>query len=339
MSTARHSRGNTTGMNLMVGFQGTTLEAELKGIIRDFHIGGIVLFRRNIESPGQLRALLQEAQAYSRQVMGRPLWVAIDQEGGPVQRLRPPFAQLPSAQSLADSGPETLVAWCRTAALELRQLGIQINLAPVLDVVRDPSSHFMAERSLGSNPEKVSQLGALWIRTLQEEGVAATAKHFPGLGRANLDPHHFAPVIRWESETAMAEDLLPFETAIKAGVHCVMTSHARYPDQDEAWPATFSPRINHDCLRRRLGFGGVLLSDDLDMAAVSMNLSFEEMARQGLRSTLDFFLLCQASEHIEAFYGALRQAVAGDRSLADLHNRSILRIEALQKHFQARERD
>ena len=114
--------------------------------------------------------------------------------------------------------------------------------------------NFMAERSLGSDPQQVAHLGEIWIRTLQEQGLSATGKHFPGLGRAASDPHHYAPVIRWESDDAIAEDLLPFRQAIQAGVHCIMTSHALYPALDADWPATLSPAINHEWLRNRLGF-------------------------------------------------------------------------------------
>ncbi len=138
----------------MVGFGGTTLEEELKYLIRAFHIGGVVIFKRNVTGPEQLQALLTEAQEYARETMGRTLWVAIDQEGGPVQRLLPPFTQLPSARELAARGPDAISEWAARAASEMRSSGIDINLAPVLDVVGEGESQFMAERSLGSDPRR-----------------------------------------------------------------------------------------------------------------------------------------------------------------------------------------
>ncbi len=327
MTSRTHRRDEDLGRHLMVGFRGTTLEEELKLLIKEFHIGGVVIFKRNVENPEQLKTLLTEAQRYARESLGRPLRVAIDQEGGPVQRLVPPFLQLPSARELAALGPEAVHEWAARAASDLRQMGIHINLAPVLDVVPEGASLFMAERSLGHKPSVVAGLGEIWIRALQMHGISATGKHYPGLGRAELDPHHHAPVIRWENDEAMAEDLLPFRQAILAGVLGIMTSHAFYPALDGDWPATLSPAINCDWLRKRLGFKGLLFSDDMDMAAISGRYSFEEMARQGLRGTIDFFLLCQEGRNIEPLYRALAAAVYQDRSLAALHRQSLLRID------------
>jgi len=317
------------GLHLLVGFKGLTPDEELKSIIRDFRIGGIVLFRRNIQSPDQLLMLLEETQAFARETLGRPLWVAIDQEGGPVQRFMPPFTRLPSAQELALQGPQAVVEWSAKAAADLRRMKIQINLAPVLDVMPEGKSHFMEARSLGSAPERVAQLGSLWIKTLQENGISATAKHYPGLGQAESDPHHYAPVIRWQNEQAMQRDLKPFREAVKAGVHCFMTSHALYPYLDPDWPATLSPKINKEWLRQQLGFEGVLLSDDLDMAAVSERYSWDRMVRQGLLASIDFFLLCQRSENIEPFSRALSNAIARDPALEEAHQQSLFRIEKL----------
>jgi beta-N-acetylhexosaminidase len=320
------------GAHLWVGFEGTTLDRELRYIIQDFRVGGIVLFKRNIESPDQLRGLLEEAQAFARESLGRGICVAIDQEGGLVQRLKPPFTQLEAARDLAAAGPEALIRSAAKAAAELRQTGIHINLAPVLDVVAGGKSSFMEKRSLSSDPKIVSELGAMWIRQLQEEGISATAKHFPGLGLAESDPHHFAPVIHWRNDTAMENDLLPFRGAVKAGAHCFMTSHALYPYLDPVWPATLSSKINRERLREEMGFNGVLLSDDLDMAAVAHGYSWKEMAAQGTSATIDFFLLCQRSENIEHFYRALSDVLGSDAASNGRHEESALRIERLLEH-------
>jgi beta-N-acetylhexosaminidase len=265
--------------------------------------------------------------------LGRPLWVSIDQEGGPVQRLIPPFTCLPSARELALQGAGAVMDWAATAARELREVGVQVNLAPVLDVMPEGKPTFMEERSLGANPERVADLGRVWIDALQRNGVSATAKHYPGLGSAELDPHHFAPVIRWSSDAAMWRDILPFQKAIEAGVHCIMTSHALYPDLDQEWPATLSPNVSRSLLREKLGFEGVLLSDDMDMAAILENYSWDVVVRQGLLSSIDFFLLCQHSKNVEPFYRALSDATTRDSVLANAHNESLKRIERfLNRH-------
>ena len=331
---SRAESNSLAGIHLLVGFRGLGPEQELKSIIKDFHIGGIVLFKRNIDTREQLLDLLQEAQAYARATLGRPLWIAIDQEGGPVQRLVPPFTQLPSAHDLAAQGKQALIEWSTKAALDLRECGIQINLAPVLDVLPEEESHFMRERCLGSDPHRVAEMGRLWIDILQKNGISATAKHYPGLGLAQSDPHHFAPVIHWETREAMENALLPFREAVKAGVHCVMTSHARYPFLDSAWPATLSPSINREWLRNRLHFNGVLFSDDLDMAAVCGNYSWQDIVSQGISSTIDFFLLCQNPDNIGTLYEALRNALSAGSQNFDLHQESLRRIERLFRQHQ-----
>ncbi len=323
------------GIHLMVGFRGVRLEEELEGLIRDHHIGGAVLFRRNIENPEQLRELVRSARECARRHLGRPILLAVDQEGGPVQRLKsPPFERLPSARALANEGRESVRGWAATAARELKSFGMHINLAPVLDVLpEDHSEHFMAERCLGSDPLQVAELGCAWIEALQQEGVSATAKHFPGLGHAQSDPHHYATVIQWANEASTERDLEPFRQAVAHGVHCVMTSHSLYPAVDAEWPATLSPTLCSQWLRHRLGFDGVLLSDDLDMAAVARRFTWETVARQGILATIDFFLLCQNPENIGPFALELTGWLGRSPELAALHDRSVSRIETLYRRL------
>jgi beta-N-acetylhexosaminidase len=322
------------GIHLFIGFRGMALEDELKYLIREYRPGGIVLFKRNIEGPQQLKNLVAGAQALALEELKRPLLFAIDQEGGSVQRLPPHFTSIPSASSLAEQGPEAVCQWAATCAADLRQIGVQINFAPVLDIVADGKEHFMGSRSFGSTPAMVSDLGSIWIETLQANGISATAKHFPGLGGAGLDPHHFAPVIADESMDGFHFHLIPFASAVRAGVNCVMTSHAVYPAVDPYWPATLSREIGLRWLRQRLGFEGVLLGDDLDMAAIAENYSPEEIAFRGLSCATDFFLLCQKSESIEPICRALTDQLERDRSLQEFHFDTVKRIEMLRRfHF------
>lgn len=322
------------GIHLFIGFRGMDLEDELKFLIREYRPGGIVLFKRNIDGPEQLKNLVAGAQALALKELGRLLFFAIDQEGGSVQRLAPHFTSIPSASSLAGQGPEAVRQWAAICAADLRRIGIQINFAPVLDVVAEGGNHFMGSRSFGSTPAAVSDLGSIWIEALQANGVSATAKHFPGLGRAELDPHHFSPVIAGDSMENFHLHLIPFASAVKAGVNCMMTSHAVYPAIDPDWPATLSLEIGLKWLRQRLGFGGVLFGDDLDMAAISENYSPEEIAFRGLACGTDFFLLCQKSQSIEPMFKALTDLLKKDRSLQEFHFDTVERLEMLRRfHF------
>jgi beta-N-acetylhexosaminidase len=321
------------GRQLLVGFEGTTFGTDLRALLREFAVGGIVLFKRNVDNREQLQVLLEETQAWAREQLGRQLWVAIDHEGGAVQRLPAPYTQLPAALDLAARGGADVAATAATGARELRATGIHVNFAPVLDVVSDPDAHFLARRSLGPDPEAVARLGCAWIRALQDHGLSATAKHFPGLGQADLDPHHHAPIVQWRDDDAMERDLVPFRAAVAEGVDCVMTSHALYPQLDPVWPATLSAAVNRRWLRAELGFTGILVSDDLAMAAVYGRYSWEEIARQGLLAGTDWFLLCQDSAHIEPFYRALWDGICGRVELRDAHRDACARIDALaRKH-------
>jgi beta-N-acetylhexosaminidase len=318
------------GVHLFIGFNGLGLEEELKSLITEYRPAGVVLFKRNNAGREQLEELVSSAPALAMEVLHHPLLFAVDQEGGSVQRLAPYYSSLPSAQSLAEQGREAVARWAAICAGDLRTIGVQIDFAPVLDVVAAGSDHFMGSRTFGATPEQVSELGSVWIETLQASGISATAKHFPGLGRAGLDPHHFAPVIGEQREEDFARDLVPFEAAVRAGVHCMMTSHAVYRAVDPAWPATFSREICRKRLRERMGFGGVLFADDLDMAAISENYSPEESARLGLGCSIDFFLLCQKSENIEPMYRAISDQLRADSQLQGFHRDSAQRIARLR---------
>lgn len=321
------------GIHLFTGFMGLRLNDDLKDFIRKFRPGGLVLFRRNIEGRQQVKALVSELARFGLEELGRPLLFAIDQEGGTVQRLAPLFTELPSAKELAAEGTEAVLTWTRKAAADLISIGIQINFAPVLDIVPE-GPHFMHPRSLGADPETVSELGRAWIKGLQENGISATAKHFPGLGRAALDPHHFVPVIENDSPEKFALDLVPFEQAIRAGVHCVMTSHAVYPSIDPERPATLSYEINQRRLRKALGFEGVLFCDDLDMEAIGNHFTQEQSVRWGLESSADFVLLCQKINNIGKFHSALTHLIESDEQVREAHRRSLSRIERLFRfHF------
>ncbi len=319
------------GIHLFIGFRGMSLEEELKYLIRDYRPGGVVLFKRNIECPGQLKDLVSNVQAFALDELKRPILFSIDQEGGTVQRLAPHFRSLPDVRSIAKKGVEAVSEWAAVCAADLNEIGIQINFAPVLDIVEEDKNHFMESRTFGSTPAQVSDLGGIWIETLQANRISATAKHFPGLGRAGLDPHHFSPVIANDNLDDFHKDLIPFRSAVRLGVNCIMTSHAVYPSVDPEWPATLSHEISYVWLRERLGFGGILFSDDLDMAAISENYSPDEIAKRGLSCGTDFFLLCQRNESIEPFHRALADLLSRDKSLEKFHSASLHRVELLRQ--------
>ncbi|MCG2823004.1 MAG: beta-N-acetylhexosaminidase, partial [Desulfobulbaceae bacterium] len=237
---------NALGGLFMVGLPGTELDDSTRDLINRYGINNFILFKRNAENPEQIRTLcLGLADACRAAGLGAPL-ISIDQEGGTVARLKGPhFTEFPDARALAESdrAEELLTDYAKTCAKELLAVGINMNLAPVLDVSPAGLGLFMERRSLGGTPEQVARLGALVITTMQENGLAACGKHFPGLGGATLDPHEVLPVVDRSLDELRGCDLVPFTAAIRAGVAGVMTSHTVYPQLDSEFPATLSPRI------------------------------------------------------------------------------------------------
>ncbi|ROR01648.1 glycoside hydrolase family 3 N-terminal domain-containing protein [Desulfosoma caldarium] len=327
--TLSQSLDNDTGQHLFLGFEGTEWTASLQEWLHALRPGGLVLFRRNVVDTDQITALIREANAWAKKALGRPLVWAVDEEGGSVQRLAALLGPAPSALELAKAGDEALRSHVVHTARGLHRLGIHLNLAPVLDVVASSKDHFLKSRSLGHAFEEVARLGSLWIRCLQDHGVAATAKHFPGLGTARLDPHDQLPRVEAQAAAKARQDLIPFYRAVQTGVRAVMTSHAVYAFWDPDWPGTLSWKINRGLLRDRWHFQGVLLSDDLDMKAIGGRYEPETIVRHSLLATVDGFLVCQEAHSAEVFARALYDGIRRHRDLQEAHRRSLNRLQAL----------
>jgi beta-N-acetylhexosaminidase len=278
------------GQLLMVGLPGPRADSVARELVRDLKVGGIILFARNLEDPVQVWELNRDLQREALAATGQPLLIAIDQEGGPVQRLRAPFTLIPSARELGNrSSPAEVELLARQTARELGLVGVNVNLAPVLDVARGPDCP-QWERSYGPEPEQVAALGLAAIRGYLAGGVLPVAKHFPGLGDTCKDSHEELP--RAASPDPRREvDLLPFRRAIEAGVPLIMTAHVLVPEWDEA-PATLSPVALKDRLRQDLGFAGVIMTDDLEMGAIAQQARVPQAAGAALAAGADILLIC-----------------------------------------------
>ena len=228
--------------------------------------GGVVLFGRNITSGEQLARLTADL----RRVAHAPLHIAIDHEGGHVARMGAPLTRFPSAMAIAATGSEDLAySVARAAGEELVAFGIDVNLAPVLDVALDPRNPSVGVRSFGSSPELVARFGAAAVRGFRDAGVAATAKHFPGNGRTPIDPHVALPTVAGGLDRLRRSDLPPFRAAIDAGVEMVMVSHVAYDGLTDGLPSTLSAAMMHELLRTELGFQGVVITDAMVMRALA----------------------------------------------------------------------
>jgi beta-N-acetylhexosaminidase len=294
----------------MIGIPGLELDDSTLALIREEGVHNFILFRRNVSDRQQLTALCTALrQACLDHGLPRPL-ISIDQEGGRVARLPPPFSIFPEPRQMAeaDNNRELLLQYAATCSSELIEVGVNMNLAPVLDICPTGQGLFMERRCLGDDPRQVSELGVLVINGLQQGGVAACAKHFPGLGSAMLDPHLELPVVDLPSIQLLEEDLQPFAGAVKAKVAAVMTSHAVYAGLDPALPGTLSPRVVDELLRRRCGYDGLIITDDMEMGAIEKFAEFADASLMAFRAGADLVLICHDHQKIRRALNALREA-------------------------------
>ena len=326
MPAALHRR---IGQLAVVGFEGKTIGPELAALAREFDLGGLILFARNVESPEQVAELAAEAQRFAGDA---PLWVGIDQEGGRVARMRRPMTEWPPMLALGRSGDEALASrFADALARELTAVGISIDFAPVLDVLTNPGNPAIGDRALGERPETVARLGAAIVRGLQAGGVAACGKHFPGHGDTSVDSHLDLPLVEHPPERLREIDFVPFRAAIEAGVAAVMTAHLLVPAFDEEHPATLSRRIVSDVLRGELGFDGLVFTDDMDMKAISLRFEPGEAAARAVTAGCDAVLQCGGDmDRVAAVLEGLVRAME-DESLPDARVDDALRRHAALK--------
>ena len=288
------------GQVFMIGMPGPDLDPVTEKLIGDHGVGGVILFSRNIETPLQLARLCRDLQALALKTRSIPLFLSIDQEGGRVARLKAPFTLFPGNEAIGRD-PEALERaheFATVTAREMTLVGLNMDLAPVMDVRRGEAEEHLAGRTFGDDPQWVGRLGSRVIETLQGAGVMAVAKHFPGLGRTERDPHHELPVIPIDAGEVETINLPPFLAAMEAGVSAVMTSHAIYPALDAENPATLSREILTGLLKGGLGFEGMIITDDLEMGAIEKHWGVAEGAAASLAAGADVLLICKDQDKV-----------------------------------------
>ena len=318
------------GQLLIAGFDGAAVPIELKSLAREFGLGGVILFARNIVEPEQVAELAYDA---ARLVPDLPAWVSVDQEGGRVARLKAPFTEWPPMATLGRSGDIALAGrFARALAAELKAVGITLDYAPVLDVHTNPKNPVIGDRALAETADVVGRLGAAIIDALQTQGIAACGKHFPGHGDTSTDSHLELPLVEHPPERLREVEFEPFRAAVAADVATIMTAHVLVPSLDEKVPATLSKRIV-GMLRDELRFQGVILSDDLEMKAVAASYPVPEAAVRAVAAGCDGVLICSGDHDAQAAaLEALVHAIEEERI-------PFSRIEdALKRQQRAKER-
>ncbi len=323
------SRDRQAAGLICIGFQGWTISDEAAELLRR-GVRSIILFTRNFESPAQLTELCAEA----RRIAGQDLLIAVDQEGGRVQRFQDGFTPIPSMRDLARSrDPSRIREWGHRIGTELRQSGVNWNLAPVMDVDSNPLNPVIGARAFASDPQRVSIFGSAMIEGLQAAGVAACAKHFPGHGDTSLDSHHDLPHVLHDLNRLDNLELIPFRAAIHAGVASIMVAHLAMDELAPGIPSSMSQTVVSGLLRDRLGWTGLVTTDDVEMKAVADRYPIEEVAVQTITAGGDLCMICHSTDlqhrAIDALERAMIEGVVSEHRVHD----SIRRIDAVATRF------
>ncbi|HLA78095.1 MAG TPA: beta-N-acetylhexosaminidase [Vicinamibacteria bacterium] len=327
-------RQRLIGQRFMVGFDGQQASSDVKRMIRDFGVGHVIFFARNVDGPEQLAELARELQSVARDAgHDIPLLLAVDQEGGRVARLRSPWTSWPPLRALGRSGSEDLTRQMGQAlAVELSACGIRLDFAPVMDVDSNPRNPIIGERSFGDDPSLVARLGVAMIRGLQEGGVAACAKHFPGHGDTDTDSHLELPAVDHSRSRLEDVELRPFRAAVEAGVATIMTAHVLVRELDDRLPASLSPPVI-DILRRQLKYDGVVVADDLEMKAVAAHWAPGPAAALAAKAGCDILPVCASHDaQASAIEGLIRAVEAEEIPWTEV-DASALRIRRLKEKY------
>jgi beta-N-acetylhexosaminidase len=318
------------GQLFMLGFMGTSVSADLADLMNEYRPGGLIVFKRNLESIEQIAALTNDLQKRSTS----PLLLAIDQEGGRVSRLPTGFTVFPPCAVLGRCGTTELAyAAASATARELRAVGLNMNMAPVLDLNTNPNNPIIGDRAFSADPTQVCELGLAVMAGLHDNQIIACGKHFPGHGDTDVDSHLELPVVRASAERLRGRELRPFRHAVDNGLAAVMTAHVLYPSLDADFPATLSPAILTDLLRDELRFHGVILTDDLEMRAIIDHYGIEEATVLAVKAGADMLLICKERElEVAAMEGLSRAVRDGTISTARI-DASLRRIAHLKARF------
>lgn len=324
------------GQMLIAGFEGTKLPIPLIGSLTKGEIGGVILFSRNFESREQIQALTAQIHAIQSPY---PIWIAIDQEGGKVQRIKENLGseRIPAALDIAQTTPENAKNIAKNTAKDLKSLGFNLNFAPVLDIHTNPDNPIIATRAFGTTPEQVIQFAIPTMEGLREEGIIPCGKHFPGHGDTLLDSHTDLPEVNHSMTRLRDVEFKPFKAAIDAGIPMIMTAHIVMNGLGERFPSTLSPLVVTDILRKELGFNGVIVSDDLEMDAIIDRFSTFKAVMLGIKAGVDAFLICK-SQYLWA--PLCKQILAEAKENEELQARimaSAERIISLKSRFLAKE--
>ncbi len=322
------------GQMVMIGFTGTgDMDDESIALMQDYYIGNVILFGWNTETFSQTKTLIEEVNSYNKSAV--PLMIGIDVEGGSVTRFVGQWEpSLSSAQVLGErDDSERVYEQYKHIGGKLKEIGINIDFAPVLDIAKDPSATFLGNRMFGSDPGKVSKLACEAINGLHDGGIASLGKHFPGHGDTASDSHKTLPVIDATIDKMRGYSLIPFKAAIDGGVDAMLVAHISYPNVDDKYITSVSPYVITELLRDELGFDGVVFSDDMRMKGLSDNYPVGEAAVLHILAGGDIVLIGKNSDKQQEVLDALNGALQEGRITRERLEESVRRILEMKSKY------
>lgn len=322
------------GQMLMIGFKEGATEAQLEQWIKDYKIGGFILFNRNYADFKDLFNLTNKLQKLNNN-KDIPLFISSDEEGKSVSRLPPGKADIPDARNLGrvDDLEKTRQAG-RVIGIELSVAGVNMDLAPVLDIVENKNNKILYKRSFGGDPQLVAKHGLAFSEGLSSAGVIPCVKHFPGHGDTREDSHKKVPVINISEQTWWSREAEPFRYAVEQGIDVIMVGHLSFPNLDSSGdPATKSKIFLQDILREKLGYQGIIITDDLEMGGFVQDQNIGEGAVASVTAGCDMLLICHTSEKQLAVFQAIKKAVEEGQITQERLDESVLRILKVKAKF------
>ena len=319
---ASMSQTEKLGQMVMIGIQGTKVDDDSLFMLNQYHMGGVILFDRNMKSPEQVKQLTSDLQAQSNEKV--PLFIGIDEEGGDVVRMAEKLTPPPSQKEIGATGDiEQAKTWAIKTAKSLKEMGINVNFAPVADVGSND------KRSYSTDANTVIDFVRAATKGYQQENIIYSLKHFPGIGKGKVDSHVDSSSIDVTKEILMAEDILPFKTIIDENDpndYFILVSHLKYPALDEEYPASLSSKIMTDLLRNELGYKGIIITDDMEMGAVANHNDFRSIGVNAVKAGADIVLVCHEYEHQQKVYLGLLDAVNSGEISQERIDESVKRI-------------
>lgn len=316
------SQTEKLGQMVMIGIQGTKVDDDSLYMLNQYHMGGVILFDRNMESPEQVKQLTSDLQAQSNEKV--PLFIGIDEEGGDVVRMAEKLTPPPSQKEIGATGDiEQAKIWAIKTTKSLKDMGINVNFAPVADVGSND------KRSYSTDTNTVIDFVRAATKGYQQENIIYSLKHFPGIGKGRVDSHEDSSSIDVTKEILMAEDIIPFKTIIDESDpndYFILVSHLKYPALDEEYPASLSSKIMTDLLRNELGYKGIIITDDMEMGAVANHNDFRSIGVKAVKAGADIVLVCHEYEHQQEVYLGLLDAVNSGEISQERIDESVKRI-------------